>query len=349
MQMDSARLKKNKASLSSALKPFNRVLLRDSTTQQLPSELYEYFKGMHCNGKPLCFTRIQALFNFTEEKWECFSVNAYSENDQKAAGEIAEELQPGDLILQDLGYFTLKWLEQVTEEQFIITKWDNKTSLMDINGKELCLLELFKGRSQVDMPVLVGKKKKLLMRMVVKKLPLKQAKARIEKARKERHRDTKHSEEYYQLLRYEIYLTNVEETVLNVKQIAKLYGLRWHIEILFKSWKSYANFKQMFAKEKMQVYRVRFTIYAMLILFVYMMNVYHFVKDKIKCLTRQHLSILKFMDVANDFFSIMLRIKILEELIRLIPQFAKHAVYQKHSKRKNTIEKYLYIKELCVT
>jgi len=349
MRMDGARLKKDKTSLSRTLKPFNRVLLRDSTTQQLPPELYEYFKGMHCNGKPLCFTRIQALFNFTAQKWEHFSVNAYSENDQKVANEIAEELQPGDLILQDLGYFTLNWLEQVIEKQFIITKWDNKTQLFDLNGKKLCLLELFKNQSKVDMPILVGKNKKLPMRMVAKKLPLKQAKERIEKARKDRHRDTKHSEAYYQLLRYEIYLTNVEQTVLNPKQIAKLYGLRWHIEILFKSWKSYANFRQMFAKEKMQIHRVRFTIYAMLILFVYMMNVYHFVKDKIKCLTQQHLSILKFMDVANDFFSIILKIKILEELVRLIPQFAKHAVYQKHSKRKNTIEKYLYVNELCVT
>jgi len=349
MQMDTSKLKRQKALLSSELKLFNRILLRDSTTQQLPAPMYEHFKGIHVKGEPIGITRIQALFNFTEEKWEYFSIDSYAKNDQKAAPEIADVLQPGDLLLQDLGYFTLDWLEELTEKQFIITKWDNRTKLLNTDGEALCLLELLKGRKMIDTTVLVGGSKQLPMRMVVKKLPKKEAEKRIAKARKDKHRDTNHSEEYYELLRYEIYLTNIEQQTLKAKQIAKLYGLRWHIEILFKSWKSYANFKRIFSKEKMQVHRVKFTIYAMLILFVYMMNIYHFVKRRIKQITQQHLSILKFMDVINDFFKNILRIKVLEDLIRLIPQFAKHAVYRQHSKRKNTIEKYLYVKELCVT
>jgi len=347
--MNTSRLKQEKASLSNELKPFNRILLRDSTTQQLPAPMYDHFKGVHVKGEPIGITRIQALFNFTEEKWEYFSIDAYSKNDQKAAPEIAAVLQPGDLLLQDLGYFTLNWLEQLTEKQFVITKWDNRTKLLNPNGEDLCLLKLLKEGRIMDTTVLVGKNKQLPMRMVVKKLPKKEAKKRIAKARKDKHRDTNHSQDYYELLGYEIYLTNVEQNILNTKQIAKLYGLRWHIEILFKSWKSYANFRRIFSKEKMQPHRVIFSIYAMLILFVYIMNIYHFVKDKIKKTTQQHLSILKFMDVVNDFFKNIIRIKVLEELIRLIPQFAKHAVYRQHSKRKNTIEKYLYVNELCVT
>ena len=38
--------------------------------------------------------------------------------------------------------------------------------------------------------------------------------------------------------KYHIYITNIQKDVLNVKDIAKLYGARWDIELLFKELKS---------------------------------------------------------------------------------------------------------------
>lgn len=96
---------------------FNRIFIRDSTTQKLPSHLHKIFPGSHSKSNPTAMLRIQALFNFTEEKWEDFQIGAYTDNDQSAADSIADMLQKKDLILQDLGYFTLDWLEQVVEEQ----------------------------------------------------------------------------------------------------------------------------------------------------------------------------------------------------------------------------------------
>jgi hypothetical protein len=64
------------------------------------------------------------------------------------------------------------------------------------------------------------------MRLVARKLHKKEAKKRIESAKKARHSKSNHSEEYYELLKYEIYLTNVKSEDLGGKEIAKLYGLR---------------------------------------------------------------------------------------------------------------------------
>lgn len=192
----------------------------------------------------------------------------------------------------------------------------------------------------MDRPVLVGAKKKLPMRLVARKLPKAKAKKRIQEARKDRHSKADHSKAYYELLKYEIYLRNIQEQVLNAKQIAKLYGLRWHIEILFKAWKSHTNFKSLFEKKKMKLHRALFTIYAVLTEYVYFQNcIFQFVKQEVKKRNKQFLSTMKFMDVVHTLFAEIVNLKSLDQLLFRIPLFIANATYKKHTKRKNTIEK----------
>jgi hypothetical protein len=328
---------------------FARVLIRDSTVQQVSNNLTTAFPGSFSHGKATALTRIQALYNFTDLKWEDFQIGAFTDNDQGAADCIIDFLKPKDLLLQDLGYFTLDWIEALIKEQYLITKWHPKTHLFTTNNVKIDLEKYLKGEKEVDIPVLVGAKHRIPMRLVVRKLPKKVAKKRIESAKKDRHSKTNHDETYYELLKYEIYLTNVDSAVLNAKEIAKLYGLRWYIEILFKSWKSYANFKKMFKKEKVQFHRVLFTIYALLIQFTYLTTVvYSFIQNEIRQKSMKILSILKFMDKTNNIMSDILNIKTLSELLKYVPAFMAHATYEKHSKRQNMIEKYLYINDLCI-
>ncbi len=326
---------------------FNRVMIRDSTTQLLPDHLNGLFPGNYSHGEQKAVARVQSLFNFTEGKWEDFQISAYTENDQKAAGCIADFLQPGDLLLQDLGYFTLEWIGQVIENQYLITKWDNRTALYTTQGGRIDLSELLKGKRQVDLRVLVGSKKRLPMRLVARKLPKAQASKRVREAKKDRHAKANHSKRYLELLRHEIYLTNIGQEMMGGKQVAKLYGLRWYIETLFKSWKSYLNFKKMFQNERMHLHRVLFIIYANLVQIVFLTNVVlRFVKSRIG---GTPLSILKCMDTANDHWPHVLNAGSFVDLGQLVDQFEKHAAYKKHPDRDNTINKFLYVKQLCIS
>lgn len=65
-------IKKKKKIYKKFLKLFNRIIIRDSTTQKVPNHLHEIFPSSHSKGEPTAMMRIQALFNFTEEKWENF-------------------------------------------------------------------------------------------------------------------------------------------------------------------------------------------------------------------------------------------------------------------------------------
>ena len=350
----------NSKELEEVYSLFNRILLQDSTVQSLPPKLCEEFPASHTKGKQAAMLRLQAIFDLTNMVWLYFFIGSFRDNDQSQSKLIEKVVQKNDLLLRDLGYFTLNSLQLFIKNQYVITKWDNKTNLYYDQtcseyqkGEKIDLLKLFKGKTKVDIDVQVGSKKRLSMRLVAKKLPIPiaigtQAKARIEAAKKDRHSKSNHSKEYYKLLEWEIYLTNVEEDKLSVEQIAKLYSLRWYIEILFKSWKSYANFKKMLGKEKMNYTRLMITIYLLLIQFVYfMLDIFSYISKKVAEQTDRLISILKFMDVVGDLFGYIIRIQKLSDLDNLIPQFVAHATYERRNKRTNMMQKCLFFNDLC--
>lgn len=344
---DQLSLQARRAELGDVLSQFNRILIQDSTIQSLPGNLKEDFPGNYSHGERPAVFRLQALFNFTEEKWEDFSVDTYSVNDQSQAEWPMPKLQHGDLLLRDLGYFTLPAIERLIENQYVITKWHVQTHLFHPSGEKINLLTFLQGKKEVDIPILLGSKKRLPLRLVARKLPKKQAAKRRKEALEDRHAKAKHSEEYLELLQYEIFLTNISSSMLTAQQVIKLYALRWYIEVLFKSWKSYFNFRRMFLKERMSYHRAIITIYLLLIQFVYLTNeIYQYLNKKLNDRCDKLFSPIKVIDLINDLLEPILLITHPEQLDPLIPQFERHACYEKRKKRKNMKEKYLYFNEL---
>lgn len=331
----------------SILGRFTRIVLHDSTTQKLPANLYDIFGGSYSHTDPAALLRLQALFNLTDQEWLDFSVDTYRDNDQSQALLPLAQAQENDLLIRDLGYFSLASIKQICECHYLITKWDNRTTILDQDGQNIELLDLLQGKKQIDQPIRLGLKAQLPMRLVARKLPKATAQKRIRQARCDRHAAANHSQHYYQLLQYEIYLTNVPASCLEARLIAKLYALRWYIEILFKSWKSYANFRTMLQKKQMTYHRTLVSIYLLLIQFAYFSgNIYEYIRQNVSRYTEQAISILKYMDLIGTFCSALTAIQSLEQLQKWIPIFARHATYEKRKKRKNMIEKYLYFKEL---
>lgn len=333
---------------------FRNVLLQDSTIQRLPVSVKKEFKPGNTNtedkDKEMGMLRLQCVYNFTTQTWVALKLGGFTNNDQSEAMMITTIAKKWDLILRDLGYCTLESLAYLIKHQFVVTPWDKKSGVYDPQTKErISLLKFLKGKQEVDRPILLGKKAQLPMRLVANKLPKKEAEKRVNAAKAKQHSNNNHSEEYYELLQWDIFLTNVEQNVLTPKQIAKLYALRWYIEILFKAWKSHANFKTILGKKQMCYHRTIISIYLLLIRFVYCsLDIYHYIQEKVREQTECFISIMKFHDVCTNLSSVILSIKSLNDLDSLIPHFAKHATYEKRNKRLNMRQKYLYFKELQI-
>jgi len=337
--------------LSYLISLFKRILLHDSTAQKIPAQLADSFGGPKSQGAPVATLRVQAIYDFISQMWVHLDVTPYSKNDQSQSGCILDCCQKGDLILRDLGYFVLETLGKLIENQFVITKWDNKTSIyLKEEGEKLNLLAFFKGKSVVDVDVFVGSKTRIPMRMTARKLPIAEAKKRVEKAKKDRHKDANHSAEYYELLKWEIYLTNLDREKFTPVHLAKLYALRWYIEILFKALKSHFRFKAFLAKDRMSYERTMITVYLLLIEVVYLMtDIYHYIEQEVSKYTNKYISILKFFALIQKHIIQILSIQNLDELQELIPQLAKHTVYEKRRKRQNMKEKLRNFNELLVS
>ncbi len=93
-----------------------------------------------------------------------------------------------------------------------------------------------KRRDIIDKKILIGRKEKVPVRIIIILLPAKQLEERIRKAKKDRDKRLNHSPDYYEWIKYNVFITNVQEETLSAQQTAKVYRVRWEIEIPLSCW-----------------------------------------------------------------------------------------------------------------
>ena len=322
---------------------FTNVLLADSTCEKLPAHLADMFPSSYSHGEPTATLRLQTTYNYTQERFVQFHIGNFRHNDQSATDLILDVARAGDLVLRDLGYFALENLRKMMKRGiFFISKLQVQTNLYDPeSGEQINLLAFLKGKNKVDMRVHLGQKTKLPLRLIAQKLPEDVVLQKREKAKKDRNKKANHDENYYELLGWVIFVTNVPDEKLSSAEIMEVYRLRWFIEIIFKAWKSHFNFRKILNKERMNLLRAQITIYLILIQIAYWsLDVYQYIQNAVYKITQRPLSLLKYFDLLNSMADTIFNIRHLEELDPLIPQFAKHGTYETRKKRQN-------IKELC--
>jgi DDE family transposase len=103
---------------------FGRLLVQDSTCISLPARLASLFPGpSNQSAKPQACLRIQCLYDLLTERFVHFTLCPFTRNDQAAAGDLEPLLQPRDMVLRDLGYFTTDSLRAIAAKAaFFLTR-----------------------------------------------------------------------------------------------------------------------------------------------------------------------------------------------------------------------------------
>lgn len=323
---------KHKKSLRSK---FKRIMVQDSTNVQLDSRLAEYYPGsVNQSNKKFAILKIQAIFDLLTEQFCQFSTSPYTKNDQKASSEILDFITAGDLIIRDLGYFVLSVFKKIIQAgAFFLSRLRSDVVIYELDGNtQIDLLKMLKKHGQLDIDVLIGSKEKLPVRLVALPVSEKVAAERRRKLKKDRRNNP--SKKLLALLGWNIFILNVDRKTLDVEQIEKLYGCRWRIEIIFKSWKSHFNITNV---PKASVIRVLSYIYAMLI-FITIFQTYLYVNiyNKISKDSINQLSLLKLSNFCKDqIWAIMLFFnnpKVIEK------QILYHCLYEKRNDRINYLQ-----------
>jgi len=317
---------------------FNRVILHDSTCISVSPKLYDYYKGSkNKTTKKTATLKIQAYIDILKEQFCHYEITPFTKNDQAASYDIFDIAQAHDLIIRDLGYFTLAVFKKIVAKSiYFISRLRANTSLFREDGKTelnlLAYLKKHKHQEYVDINVVVGKSEMLPVRLVATRLPQDKAKKRQRHARKNRDRRCNISDENLQLLRWEIFITNILPTVWDAKTVCDVYRLRWRIEIIFKSWKSFFRITNV---PDAKIERVECYLYFTLIA-ITLIHSYLYVKAHEYIYTQHNrfLSLLRFAKYMKEqAWTLPIHFSDADGRRTLFKQLAYYCVYDKRKNR----------------
>jgi hypothetical protein len=312
---------------------FPRVLLQDSTNLSLPPKLAPYFPGSkNQSGKTSASVKLQAIYNALTETFVSFQLTPFGCNDQCASPSILDIIHEGDLVIRDLGYSSLGVFRAIgAKKAFYLSRYSHTIALFHPSGRRFDLLGILKKHGALDEALCAGSEERLPVRVVAIPVPEHVAGERRRKLLHSRDRRLNPDPTHLALLGWEIFLTNVPQEIWDAKTVCRIYGVRWRIEIIFKSWKS--HFK-IHAFDHPTPTEVELLIYARLIYITLFQSCFFtqfaaFVYNT----TGKHLSVLK----AADFFSQRVPLALLTggDFPLIAQQILKHCAYEKRSKRAN--------------
>jgi len=234
-------------SVPEVLRSFGRVFIQDSTTIKLSAKLAGIFPGAtNHHGTKNGLLKIQAGYELVSQRFVHFGLSGFTRNDQAAAYDILPLLKPGELVLRDLGYFVIGSFQKIVDQgAFFLSRYRLNTKVYDPRtSRELNLLGQLKRQGHLDRQVLLGGQR-MPVRLVAVKLPARVAAERRRKARSNRDKRCSPSKRSLQLLGWAIFVTNVPRQRCSAKTMARIYGVRWQIESLFKVWKSHFGLTQV--------------------------------------------------------------------------------------------------------
>jgi Transposase DDE domain len=224
---------------------FTAVLIGDASTIALPDELADLFAGCGgSQGTSRAALKIQVLWDLKTGKLAQLHVEPGKASDTKSPVAHADEVEAGNLVVFDLGYFDLDRLRAVDARKAkFISRLLFGTEVYDSsNGKPLNLLAHLRRQPTglLDQMILLGAAARLCCRLVAIRAPEEAANRRRQQAReKAAKKGRAPSQEYLELLGWSLFVTNCSGEELTWKAVVVLYRARWQIELLFKLWKSH--------------------------------------------------------------------------------------------------------------
>ncbi len=328
-----------------ALAPFKRAIAQDSTSARVHPMLARLFRGgRNQRGQQDGQLKIQATYDLRSEQWLHFSLGDLRCNDQSASPDILQLVRPGDLVIRDLGYLVLSVLRAIAaKEAFFLSRWRYGLQLFWPDGRPLKLLKELRARHGVfDAQVLAGATEKLPLRLIAIPLTAEQVNARRRQARATARRDRRcrPGPERMALLGWSIFLTNVSRSVWSARTAARVYGLRWRVEIVFKAWKSHLQFTHLptAAAAQLQV-----LVYARL-MFVCLFQLCFALQEQYlwenQGPPQRTLSLLKLASFVGDYAWLLIWADSSPELAQFLQeQISYHCCYEQRKKRKNFHQK----------
>jgi hypothetical protein len=265
-------------SIPELLKVFSKVHLLDSTQISLPENLSTRWAGSGGSASKAGL-KLQLMLDYRNGKYEEIVIDDGISADQSYIKEAVKLIGPGELMIYDLGYFDQNSMIDLAERKaYFLSRFNHRSNLYKQNEdgqSEKFQLEkelkksASKGMSFCEFDVwLVKDGRYLKIRLIAERVPEEVANQRRCKAKKKaKKKGRKPTKKHLYLMNWSLYITNTEREKLPAEVVSLVYRLRWYIELVFKSWKSYHGLAEVRGKREE---RIECFIYGRLIMIVIM-------------------------------------------------------------------------------
>jgi len=224
---------------------FSAVILQDSSTISLPTDLATFWPG--CGGSGGLVTaalKIHLRLDLLAGRLADLLLETGRTSDRGSPLQKAP-LARGALRIADLGYFSLPQLRAIADQSaYFLSRLFGQTSVSDPDGARLDLARILSTASATptDRLVLLGTTERLPARMIAVPVSQEVADQRRRRLRASaRSRGKNERKAALVLADWTILVTNVPGEMLAVDEALVLARVRWQIELLFKLWKQHGK------------------------------------------------------------------------------------------------------------
>lgn len=219
-----------------------RILIEDASGQVMPKSNAEAFPAHGNHHGKTAGVKIDLAFDLLTGSIVSHSLQAATEQDKSIGKEFVIEVRRGDLVLRDMGYFSLSEFTAIEQrDAWWLTRLPLTTGVMLVDGRRLeKYLKSFRG-DLIDLDAIAGESGKKCRLVAIRATAEVSAARRV--ARRRKARDCGKNACPKGLIRdgWHLMLTNLGKEQADVSQLAAIYRARWAVEIQFRAWKQALN------------------------------------------------------------------------------------------------------------
>jgi len=227
---------------------FSEVIVEDSTTQSLPDELEEIWRGCgNATESAKSAFKVQVRMDLLRGGLKGQALTDGRVPDTKSPLRLNRR-QRRSIRIVDLGYFdTHQFQKEGEAEEYWISrlKVGGSLQIFDEAGNllDLCeVLRTYAGHTSYECSIQVSATTRLPARLIAYPVPEEVAiKRRTSHERKAQKHSRKPSKKILDVCGWTLIITNIPAEQLNHQEALVLLRARWQIELLFKLWKQYAQ------------------------------------------------------------------------------------------------------------